>query len=82
MNYKNSIINKLLDKYEKSKASYTESNRRILIKMKELKEYNIEDYEVKKIFHDLVKELKKEQLIDYTWEPYEKRKYITRDMAK
>lgn len=54
----------------------------ILIKMKEIKEYNIEDYEVKKIFHDLVKELKKEQLIDYTWEPYEKRKYIARDMAR
>lgn len=82
MNYKNSIINKLLDKYEKSKALYTESNRRIIIKMKDIKEYNIEDYEVKKIFHDLVKELKKEQLIDYTWEPYEKRKYIARDMAR
>lgn len=82
MDYKNIILNKLLDKYEKSKSSYTESNRRIILKMKEIKEYDIENYETKKIFHDIVFELKKTQLIDYSWKPYEKRKYTSRDMVK
>lgn len=81
MYYKNIILNKLLDKYEKSKSSYTESNRRIILKMKEIKEYDIENYETKKIFHDIVFELKT-QLIDYSWKPYEKRKYTSRDMVK
>lgn len=81
MNYKNFILGKLLDKYEKSKSAYTESNRRIILKMKDLKEYDIENYETKKLFHDILYELKNEQLIDYSWKPYEKRKYIARNMV-
>lgn len=82
MNYKNIILNKLLDKYEKSKSVYTESNRRIILKMKEINEYDIENYEVKKIFHDIVDELKNKRIIDYSWKTYEKRKYITGNMVK
>ena len=82
MQYKNLILNKLLDKYENSKSLYTNSNRRIIIKMQELKEYNIEDYEIKKIFHDVVYELENEQLIQYSWKQYEKRKYTSRNLAK
>ena len=49
--------------------------------MKNVKEYNIENYEIKKIFHDSIYELKHDGLIDYSWEKYEKRKYIKGDMA-
>lgn len=72
MNYKNIILNKLLDKYEASKSVTSESNRRIILKISELKEYDIEDYEIKQIFHDSIFELKKEQLIDYSWKQHEK----------
>lgn len=82
MNYKNIILNRLLDKYEKSKSLYTESNRRIILKMKDISEYNIENYEAKKLFHDVVYELKSEKLIDYSWKVYEKRKYTSRNMVK
>lgn len=49
--------------------------------MKNVKEYNIENYETKKVFHDSIYELKCDGLIDYSWEKYEKRKYIKGDMA-
>lgn len=81
MDYKNVILNKLLDKYEKSKSSYAESNRRIILKMQELKEYDIENFERKSIFHDIVYELADEQIIKYSWKKYEERKYIARVMA-
>lgn len=82
MDCKNIILNKLLDKYEKSKSVYTKSNRRILLKMRDIKEYDIENYEIKKIFHDCIEELAKEQVVEYSWKPYEKRKYIARNMVK
>ena len=82
MDDKRILLNKLLDKYEKSKAVYKESNRKIRIKMDELAEYDIEDYEKKRVFHDVVKELEKEGVIEYSWRAYEKRKYFTRNMVK
>ena len=82
MQYKNLLLNKLLDKYEKSKSSYADSNRRIILKMQELKEYDIENYEIKKLFHDIVYELENEQLIKYSWKQFEKRKYTSRNLAK
>lgn len=75
MNYKGITLNKLLDKYEKSKSAYTESNRRIILKMKEIEEYDIENYETKKVFNDIIKELKEKRIVDYSWEPHEYRKY-------
>lgn len=71
MNYKQSILNGLLDKYEKSKSFQEDSKRRILLKRNVIKEYNIEQYEEKKEFHDVVKELKEKNIIDYSWERFE-----------
>ena len=71
MDYKKIVLNKLLDKYEKSKSIYAKTNRRILLKMKDLKEYDIENFETKKIFHDSMCDLKDKDIIDYSWEPYE-----------
>lgn len=67
MQAKEIILNQLLDKYEKSKSYLQDTNRRILIKLEEVKEYNIEDYNIKTIWHDTVRELKKEGLIDFSW---------------
>lgn len=82
MDYKKLILNKLLDKYETSKSAITESNRRIILKKEEIKEYDIENYESKNLFHDIVFELNKNELIDYSWKDHEKRKYLKRDMVK
>lgn len=82
MNYKILLLNKLLDKYERSKSIYEDTNRRIILKMKDIKEYNIENYEAKNIFHDIIQDLKNENIIDYAWEKFEKRKYIKRNMVK
>ena len=82
MEYQKILLEKLLDKYEKSKSLYEQTNRRIILKMKSVKEYNIENYEIKKAFHDSIYELKKDGIIDYSWEEYEKRKYIKRSMAQ
>ena len=71
MDYKKILLNKLLDRYEKSKSIYEQTNRRIILKMKDIKEYDIENFESKKIFHDIINELKNENIIDYSWELYE-----------
>lgn len=71
MNYKKILLSRLLDKYEKSKSIYEQTNRRIILKMKKLKEYDIENFEIKKLFHDIVNELKEANIIDYSWEVYE-----------
>lgn len=76
INYKNLILNSLLDKYEKSKSLVNESNRRIILKADSIKEYDIEDYEAKNLFHDTVIDLKNRELVDFSWKPQEKRKYI------
>lgn len=67
MNYKEIILNRLLDKYEKSKAYLQKTNRRINIKADAIKQYDIEDYEEKVLFHEVVKELKRKKLIDFKW---------------
>lgn len=67
------ILNSLLNKYERSKSFQGDSNRRILLKMKDVKEYNIENYEEKEQFHDRIKELKQKGIIEgFSWEPFEK----------
>lgn len=72
MDKKEIILNKLLDKYEKSKSFQGDSNRRIILKMHEIKEYNIENYEEKEQFHDIIKELKRKGIIDdFSWEKFE-----------
>ena len=45
--------------------------RRILLKMNEIKQYDIEEYEKRQIFHDTIKELKTEGVVDFSWEKYQ-----------
>ena len=61
MDFEKIILNTLLDKYEASKALYEASNRRIILKMKNLTGYNIENYDRKQIIHDVIFELKKDE---------------------
>ena len=68
MDFEKIILNTLLDKYEASKALYETSNRRIILKMKNLTGYNIENYDRKQIIHDVIFELKKEGIIDFSWQ--------------
>lgn len=76
MDYKLFILNKLLDKYENSKSLIEKSNRRIKLNLKELREYDIENYELKRIFHDIVFDLHEKGFIDFSWKKHEKRKYF------
>lgn len=71
MNYKQIILNALLDKYEKSKSYLSDVNRRIIIKADKIKQYNVESYDDKLVFHNIVKELKRKKLIDFSWHKYE-----------
>lgn len=71
MNYKELILNKLLDKFEKSKSYLENTNRRIILKLDNLKEYNIQNYEEKVLFHEVVKDLKNKGLVDFSWVKFE-----------
>ena len=71
MNYKEVILNALLDKYEKSKSYLNDVNRRIIIKAENIKQYHVENYDDKIVFHNIVKELKKKKLVDFSWIKYE-----------
>lgn len=82
MNFEKIILDILLDKYEQSKSLYQDSNRRIILKMSDFKQYNIENYEQKKLIHDAIFELNKEGLIEYSWVKFEKRKLNRSNMAK
>lgn len=82
MDFEKIILNTLLDKYEVSKALYEASNRRIILKMKNLTGYNIENYDRKQIIHDVIFELKKAGIIDFSWQKYEKRKHNRRNLVK
>jgi len=70
MNAKTVILNKLLDKYSRSKAfvTNTDFSRRVLLKCdkEDFPEYDYNDYETKTQYYNAVRELKKENVIDYT----------------
>ena len=82
MDFEKIILNTLLDKYEASNSLYKASNRRIILKMKNLTGYNIENYDRKQIIHDVIFELKKAGIIDFSWQKYEKRKHNRRNLVK
>ena len=69
MDFEKIILNTLLDKYEASKALYETG-------------YNIENYDRKQIIHDVIFELKKAGIIDFSWQKYEKRKHNRRNLVK
>lgn len=71
MEYRQIILNRLLDKYEKSKSYYKDTNRRIILNVQNIKEYNIEDYDKKMLFHDILKDLKIKGLVDFCYLKYE-----------
>ena len=69
MNYKELILNKLLDKYENSKSYLQEINRRIILKLSNLKQYNIENYNEKILNYVPNTKISKEDL--YLYAPIE-----------
>lgn len=73
MDYENIILNKLLDKYETSKSMISDCNRSIILKVDKMAEYDIENYEEKKLFNDVVIDLESKGLISFKWKQHEKR---------
>ena len=72
MTFKKELLNRLLDKYEKSKSFNYSSNRRIMLKREEISQFvNFENYIEKEIFIREIKELKSTELIDFSWQKYE-----------
>jgi len=74
MDYRLILLNRLLDKYEKSKLYKDgQSSRRILLNMlsKEFPEYDIENYEIKELINSVVIELKQMSCIDFEWKRFE-----------
>ncbi len=78
MDYQKLILEKLLTKYEQSMhyRGENDSNRRVLLKLgpksKDLKEYDIEDFEKKELIHSIVFDLKQKNLINFEWEAFNK----------
>ncbi len=76
MQYKKLLIERLLDKYEKSK-SYTANaagNRRILLKLLQgdFPEYNLEKPEVRETLNSVIQEFTAKELVDFSWLKHEK----------
>jgi len=75
MDYKKIILNKLLDKFEKSKA-YPDggSTRRILLKFssREFPEYDIEKPEMRELINSIVQELGDRGLVGFEWLKFER----------
>lgn len=68
------ILNLLVDKYEKSEAYRRQQKleRRILLKLpRDFTAYNMEDLDVKVLFHGEIAQLKEEGLLDFAWVKYE-----------
>lgn len=75
MNYKKLILDKLLDKYERSKHYYGDSSiqTRVLLKFnkKEFPQYEIEDVEKKEGVHGAVEELACAGVVEFDWVKFE-----------
>lgn len=80
MDYKRLILNRLLDKYERSKLYLGEGtlNRRVLLKMnkKEFPEYDVEVSDIRELVNSIVKELSEKCILDFAWLKYEKNNII------
>lgn len=86
MDYKRLMLNRLLDKYEKSKKYVEEGikNRRIFLRMNqnEFPEYDIEQVAIKEVVNSVVQELSEKHIIDFEWLKYEKNNIIERIWLK
>lgn len=74
MEYKNLVLNRLLDRYEKSKSFKDEnSRRRIMLKMTrgDMPEYDIEKPLVRETFNSVIKEFADKGLVNFEWARYE-----------
>lgn len=80
MDYKRLILNRLLDKYERSKLYLGEGSikRRVLLKMnkREFPEYDVEISDIRELINSTVKELSEKYILDFAWLKYEKNNII------
>ena len=74
MNYEQELLNRLMDKYEKSKAFLTGVfTRKIALTaaQEDWIQRRMENMEEKRLFFAVLKDLKESGLIDYSWERFE-----------
>ena len=74
MNYEQELLNRLIDKYEKSKAFLTGTfTRKIALTaaQEDWIQRRMENMEEKRLFFAVLKDLKESGLIDYSWERFE-----------
>lgn len=74
MDYKKLLLNRLLDKFEKSKAYLdTSVSRRIMLKLgsSDYPEYDIESSKTREIINSAVSELSQKGILGYEWLKYE-----------
>lgn len=80
MDYKRLILNRLLNKFERSKLYLGEGtlNRRVLLKMnkREFPEYDVEVSGIRELVNSIVKELSEKNILDFAWLKYEKNNII------
>lgn len=76
MDYKNLLLNRLLDKFEKSKAYLEEdtARRRVLVNLgaPEFPDYDIEKNDIRELINSIVLELQEKGLVGYTWLKHER----------
>jgi hypothetical protein len=66
------ILHQLMDKYENSKHYHgTESARRTMLNLRDLKAYQTDHYSDKAILHQAVEDLRQRGFIAYQWVPHE-----------
>jgi hypothetical protein len=85
MDYKGVLLNRLLDKYERSKSYLgADSSRRVLLKLcsEEFPEYDIEKPELKELINSIVEKLASNDLVGYQWLKYEKGNIIEKVWLK
>jgi hypothetical protein len=81
MNYKQRLLDKLLDKFERSRAYLDESTarRRIMIRLSaEFPEYDIEKSETRSLVNSIVHDLAEQGTVGYDWLPHENGNILSR----
>jgi hypothetical protein len=81
MSHKQLLLNKLLDKFEKSRAYLDESSarRRVMIQLStEFTEYDIEKSETRSLVNSIVHDLGEQGIVDYEWLKHEEGNILSR----
>ena len=75
MQYKRLLLERLLDKYEKSRSytGKTTRNRRIILKLLQgdFPEYDLEKPEIRETINSVIQEYGTKELVDYNWLKHE-----------